>query len=105
MNIANVISNMKFINNPYDSIDEGTFLLEFFQTWCMPCHGTVDKIAELARLIKVVSVSDESKLLVESFYAAHPSMVNYAVAVDYDKVLTPFVRGQKVGFPTVFLIY
>ena len=59
----------------------------------MPCHGTVGKIAELAKRIKVISVSDEAEHLVNVFYAAHPSMGGYAVAVDTDKILTPFIRS------------
>ena len=62
-------------------------------------------MAELAKQIRVITISDETEQLINAFYAAHPSMKGYAVAVDTDKVLTPFIRSQKVGFPTVFILY
>ncbi|KAH0576602.1 putative FixW protein [Spironucleus salmonicida] len=83
-------------------------LLEFFATWCPPCHDCIPFISQLAveqqGKINVISASTENIDKMSNFVTKFPSMKNQSVAVDGDKSLMLFLKQKETaGIPVVFL--
>jgi len=82
-------------------------VVDFFATWCRPCHDALAALAAIARdeprrvQLVVVAVGEEPAV-VERFFASHPLPANATVL--YDRSAAAARAWGEHRFPTTFLV-
>ena len=95
--------------NAVDVTDGGTYVVEFWATWCPPCRTSIPHLTELQEKFKdknvtFVGVSQEGLNTVKPFVKEMGESMDYTVAVDQNgqttsAYLAPFgVRGIPHAF-------
>ena len=90
---------------PDVDVGSGVILVDFFATWCGPCHEAMAALDEIARRrgVKLVVVDvGEPPERVQAFFAAHPLPPGARVVTD-TTADAAHRWGQK-RFPTTFVL-
>jgi thiol-disulfide isomerase/thioredoxin len=90
---------------PGQTLDDGVTLVDFFATWCEPCHQAMAALDALARRrgVKLVVVDvGEAAEAAQAFFAAHPLPPGAILVLD-PKGESARRWGQH-RFPTTFVL-
>lgn len=89
-----------------DELRGGVAVVDFFATWCGPCHAAMQSIEAIARRqaglrLVVVDVGEDPQV-VRAFFAAHPPPAGARVLIDRAGEIAR--RWGQRRFPTTFVI-
>ena len=98
---------------PVTSLAKGTYVVEFWATWCGPCRESIPHVTELAKKnpqVKFVGVSiweDQTPLAdIEKFVKGMGANMDYNVTVDKDKFMSTnwMAPAKQPGIPSAFIV-
>jgi len=88
---------------------DGTYVVEFWATWCAPCRQSIPHLTEMQKKFKDVTfigVSDEKESTVQKFVDDMGSKMDYRVAIDDGKKTgASYMEAFGVnGIPHAFVV-
>jgi thiol-disulfide isomerase/thioredoxin len=94
---------------PASVTGDGTYVVEFWATWCGPCRQSIPHLTEMQKKFKNVTfigVSDEKEPVVKKFVKEMGDKMDYRVAIDDDrKTSANYMEAFGInGIPHAFVV-
>jgi len=91
---------------------EDVFVVEFWATWCRPCHASAPQLSKMQETFKdrgvtVIGISNEGKQTVEAFLkGGFDARMRYTIALDDNNKTNRawMLAAGRMGIPAAFIV-